>query len=122
MSIGIFGNKRHACRKWIGKRGNSVTISNNSRTIGAGAKLSNDAIVITPMNATDFNTYGGELGLMAPGTISNLERERCVFGASRPQAGMAKKDLGALGTITKPFSTDTNVSNNGWSILQTELV
>ncbi len=106
----------------LAKRGNAVTISNNSRTIGAGAQLSNNSIVITPMNATDFNTYATELGLLAPGSISNTERERCVFGASRPQAGVASKDLGALGTITKPFSTATNVANNNWTVLQTELV
>ena len=106
----------------LAKRGNSISIANNARTVGAGALLSNDAIVITPINKADFDSYGGELGLLAPASIGVTERERCVFGASRPKAGIAKKQLTGTGSVTKPFSTATNVLTSGWQILQDELI
>lgn len=105
----------------LAKRGNGVSLANNARTIGAVAQLSNGLLVVTPMNKNDFDQYRTELGLQGPTQIQASERDRLVFGASRPKAGQAKKTLDR-GTITKPFSTATDVENQGWTVLVTELL
>lgn len=69
-----------------------VTITNTERTKTCGAKASADAgIYLFPLNGTDAATYGTELGLLLPASISAAERLTAYSGAARPKPAKVGK-------------------------------
>lgn len=97
-------------------RGRISSIQNNARTVTALAGVSNGAIYASPMNATDYNSYKTELGLIDPSTINTAnERNVIVRGASRPRAAHATKTLSDGSTASGYYSPDAPILENGWT-------
>lgn len=93
-----------------------TSIKKNARTVTALAKISNEMIYGSPMNAADHTNYAGELGLIDPATINSTnERNTVVRGASRPIAGHAFKVLPDGSTVSSYFSYDADILATNWT-------
>lgn len=97
-------------------RGRITSIRNDARTKTALAKISNEMVYGSPMNATDYTSYSAQLGLVDPATITTTaKRNQIVRGASRPRAAHAYKKLTDGSTVSSYYSYDADIATNGWT-------
>ena len=82
-----------------------IKITNTGRTKTMGAKLpGNGGVYLFPLNATDANNYGADLGLIAPQSMNGAERDRAFSGSSYPRpAKMGKIVNTATGSQFRTF-------------------
>lgn len=100
----------------ISGKGRISRVRNDNRTKTALAKISNEMIYASPMNADDHNTYAAELGLVDPSTVNTqAERNSIVSGASRPRAAHAIKKLPDGAEKSGYYSYDADILSNGWA-------
>lgn len=94
-------------------------------SLTAIAELSNGALYCFPMNKSDFELYGGELGLKSSATVTtNARKAKLVSGSSIPYPGKASKLLDDGSTFASFFSTASQgtISTAGYDIVQEERV
>jgi hypothetical protein len=93
----------------LAKPARGVSLSNTNRTVTALAELSNGILYAFPMNADDFATYGGDLGLKNSTTVNTpTERAKVVRASSLPRPGKASKILDDGSRFTSFYSTNKN--------------
>lgn len=87
----------------------SVTLrasSTDRPSLTAIATLSDTSKYCFPMNKSDFETYGADLGLDSAVTITTeAERKKLVSGSSIPYPGRASKLLAGGSTFSSFFTT-----------------
>lgn len=94
-----------------------VTFRNDARAITVGIKLPDSAgIYAQTINTADVNAYATELGLILPGNLSSIEREKAFRGSSTNRPLKVKKALNNS-VITMPVSADklNSALDLGWS-------
>lgn len=95
------------------------------QSLTAIATLGDGSLYCFPMNKTDFESYGAELGLQSSTLItSDTEREKLVSGASLPYPGRASKLLSNGSTFSSFFSTASqgDVLDAGYDIISEEKI
>lgn len=95
------------------------------QSLTAIAELGDGSLYCFPMNKSDFESYGAELGLKSSTTItSDAERNKLVSGASIPYPGRAAKLLANGSTFSSFFSTgeQSSVVEAGYDILSEEKI
>lgn len=95
------------------------------QSLTAIAKLGDDSLYCFPMNKSDFESYGAELGLVNSTTItSDTERHKLVSGASIPYPGRASKLLANGSTFSSFFATakQGDVVEAGYDIITEEKI
>jgi hypothetical protein len=105
--------------------GRAVGLTNNVRTVSAGAVISNGFFYIFPMNKTYFDTYKSALGLVAPTEINtDVEEGLLVRGSSRPRPGRAILELASGGTVNTFYSYDaiSTAKQAGFKLISKEVL
>jgi hypothetical protein len=95
----------------LSKPARGVSLSNTIRTVTALAELSNGILYAFPLAKTDFDSFGGELGLKSSESVNTAaERAKIVRASTLPKPGRASKVLSDGSTFSSFYSTNANPS------------
>lgn len=120
-SVGSEGTALAAGWK-LGKSLEVVNIKNGARSKTVAVKLTGGGHYAWSMNAADVATYGTELGLILPTSITSNERASLFSGVSRPKPPRVQKEVGTskFSSFCDPTKLD-NLLAAGWSQMDPEI-
>lgn len=102
-----------------------VNLKITARYLTAIALLSDGTFYCFPMNIDDFGSFGADLGLIAPNTITTAtERARLVMGCSRPRPARVGRQVGNGGKFSSfcSFNSLDSALAAGFYFISGELI